>query len=268
MIKKWLNKSLSISIAAYKEEVAFKRSLFLSGIFFLTILVVFQNLWQQALTSHETISLLGLDPRQIILYLVFSQIIIASTVNQSIEIMNEVKSGSIITKILLPIDFIHYSLFRMVGKFVFRCLYFSLLGFFILAVHHAWPLIGLFQLLLFFLSLLFGILIDFFIKISIGISSFWFEDITALNWLYHKLLVFLGGAVAPITFFPEAIQKLGSYLPFQYVIYLPTKIFILKELDPQVLSLIVKQFGWLAVVSLMAGLLYFFCKRKLQIQGG
>lgn len=74
------------------------------------------------------------------------------------------------------------------------------------------------------LSLLVGCCINFFIYITLALTSFWIEDNTAFFWIYSKLVFTLGGMLMPIELFPKWLQKISHYLPFSYVTYVPARL--------------------------------------------
>jgi ABC-2 type transport system permease protein len=68
--------------------------------------------------------------------------------------------------------------------------------------------------------------------------------------LRSGLVWFLSGAVVPMTFFPATIQKIFSYLPFQYTSYSPVQIFLGKYGLMASLQVVLVQVVW--IVALLA----------------
>jgi ABC-2 type transport system permease protein len=68
----------------------------------------------------------------------------------------------------------------------------------------------------------------------------------------------LAGAIIPLSFFPEILQKISLLLPFQFLIYLPMNIYLGKIPLTQAPFELLKEIGWIAGF----GLLNLFIWRK------
>jgi ABC-2 type transport system permease protein len=55
----------------------------------------------------------------------------------------------------------------------------------------------------------------------------------------------LAGAIIPLSFFPEVLQKIFLLLPFQFLIYLPMKIYLGKISPTQIPFELFKEAGWI-----------------------
>jgi ABC-2 type transport system permease protein len=64
----------------------------------------------------------------------------------------------------------------------------------------------------------------FLINYSIGISAFWLTRTVGLRRVYGVIRDICAGVFIPLTFFPDALQKLFFVLPFQYVTYVPIRV--------------------------------------------
>jgi ABC-2 type transport system permease protein len=78
----------------------------------------------------------------------------------------------------------------------------------------------------FLLSIALSFVLLFFINYTIGISAFWLTRTVGLRRAYAVIRDICAGVFIPLTFFPHAIQKLLFFLPFQYVTYVPIRVFI------------------------------------------
>src|SRR3989339_1184818 len=81
------------------------------------------------------------------------------------------------------------------------------------------------QLFLAFSSVLFAILIYFFINIIFGGVAFWSRDVWAPRFLLMVVMEFASGAMFPLDMLPEIWQKILLLTPFPYLIYVPLKIY-------------------------------------------
>lgn len=82
------------------------------------------------------------------------------------------------------------------------------------------------QWFMFIVSLGVTFIISHLFQYLIGLSTFWWEDINALQTTEEIINAIFSGRLAPLTFFALSIQQLANYLPFKYVAYVPAQIFI------------------------------------------
>jgi len=75
------------------------------------------------------------------------------------------------------------------------------------------------------LSIFFAFLMNFYINYCIGLSAFWLVQSNGIRSVFQALSSVLSGALIPLVFFPEFLQKLLFFLPFQYTTYVPSMVF-------------------------------------------
>jgi ABC-2 type transport system permease protein len=110
------------------------------------------------------------------------------------------------------------------------------------------------HLLFFLLALLLAALLQFFIFESLSLLSFWIENTYGIRFTMRVIMEVIGGAIIPLSFFPEVLQKIFFVFPFPYLIYLPMNIYLGKISLSQVPLELLKEAGWivgLAVLNLI-----------------
>jgi ABC-2 type transport system permease protein len=76
------------------------------------------------------------------------------------------------------------------------------------------------------ISLLFAILIYFFINIIFGSFAFWTRDIWAPRFLLIVILEFSTGAMFPLDMLPQVFQQILNLTPFPHLLFTPLKIYL------------------------------------------
>ncbi len=116
------------------------------------------------------------------------------------------------------------------------------------------------------LSILLAFLINFYVHYCIGLTAFWFTGSSGIRGVFSLFMQIFSGSVIPLVFFPEAVQILLFFLPFQYISYVPAMVFVGKyELAgitmfiPQIISL--QAVALLLVISLSKLLYHASMKR-------
>ncbi len=74
------------------------------------------------------------------------------------------------------------------------------------------------------LSVFFSFLIGFYINYSLGLLGFWFTQTNGVKGIYSLLTGAFSGALVPLSLYPEFLQRILIFLPFQYVSYVPAMV--------------------------------------------
>jgi ABC-2 type transport system permease protein len=95
-------------------------------------------------------------------------------------------------------------------------------------------------------------------------AAFWTRD-TATAWFLHqKLVMILGGLLIPLEALPGGLQDVASVLPFSAMAYVPGRL-ASGHFEPWLLLV---QIGWIAVVAVVASVVFHAGARRLQAVGG
>ena len=81
------------------------------------------------------------------------------------------------------------------------------------------------------LSIIFAILIYFFINVLFGSIAFWSRDIWAPRFLLMVIMEFATGAMFPLDMLPQIWQKAIYFTPFPYLLFVPLKIYLGTDLS-------------------------------------
>ena len=135
-----------------------------------------------------------------------------------------IQTGKFITFQLRPVSNLHYAFLQKVGHRIlaFWLELLPIIGFYLLfgikpiPVMPGWALI----------SLLLSFTLSFLVNYTIGTMAFWLVKTDGIG---RAVLVFkdiCSGMFLPLTFFPDALQKLLFVLPFQFIGYVPARVFM------------------------------------------
>lgn len=102
-------------------------------------------------------------------------------------------------------------------------------------------------------SLGLALIINFFIKLALGLTTIWFEESGWLFFGFDILVTFLSGELLPLDFFPSALSVINNILPFKYMLYFPLSL-VLGNVPPgqELIVGFSYQIGW----AIMAYLIY------------
>jgi len=106
------------------------------------------------------------------------------------------------------------------------------------------------------------------INFMIGTCAIPLKSILALIRAKYWLIELLSGLLIPIGFFPESLQKVMAWLPFEHIAYTPLQIYLGKLDRAQALRALGTQWLWVVGLLILAHLWWGRSSRKITIHGG
>lgn len=214
----------AVAFATYKEWAAYRSHMLVSLLVGPLYYLIQVYIWRAVYATRDNISGLTLD--QMLVYYG-----VAAVINYLIfdfadwNLQMHIRVGSYITFMLRPISHRFYALsqkvgHRLLGLWVeFIPVY--LIFFFVLKIHlipanWVWAVI----------SIILSFLMTFLVNYCVGLTGFW---LVKADGVRRMILIFrdvLAGTLVPLTFFPEILQKVFLFLPFQFMTYVPVRVFI------------------------------------------
>ena len=128
--------------------------------------------------------------------------------------------------------------------------------------------INLASILIFSISIILGCLINIYYSYIFGLLSFKFYNIWGISQIARAIIMLVSGAMIPLTFFPEIVQKLFNFLPFSSIIYTPAMIYLNKLSYAQIAKSLGLQLIWVVILMVLSKIMWNKVIDKLTIQGG
>ena len=225
-------------------------------------------LWKSIYRHSETIR--GLTFDQTFLYVgLGSAIFILLKTYADWIIHYEIREGMIAVYLTKPIDFQLYALAANFGSLLMALTAVTIPTVLILTLIFKVKValgIGLF---LFPLSLLLAFLISFSIDYFVGIMAFYSESVWGLSITKEIIVTVFSGALIPLQFFPDVLQKTLLWLPFQAIYHTPIMMVTKADQGLDVfLPMLLIQMIWAVTLFLLTRLFYNQAIKVLRIAGG
>lgn len=215
---------VSTASATYKEWAAYRShalvSLFVGPVMYL----VQVSIWKAVYSGKDTLN--GLSLNDMLVYYAVSALIfyiIMDFADWNLHML--IRTGKFLTFLLRPMSHRYFALSQKVGHRV--------LGFFVEFLPVLLLFIFVFKVKLmpaypiwFIVSLLLGFLMMFLVNYCVGITGFWLTQAEGLRRVFMLFRDILAGSFIPLAFFPDLIQKLFLVLPFQFISYVPIRVFL------------------------------------------
>jgi len=189
----------------------------------------------------------------------------------STGIARQVRDGEIKKFLIQPVDYLGFLLisrvahklaYYTVALLPFALVFYLCRGYF----QHGWPEPTV--LAAFFISLILSFLIGFYLEACLGLIAFWFLEVSSLVFIYMLLNYFLSGHMFPLTMLPDSVRLLVDLLPFKYLAYTPSAIFLGKVAPGHVWREVAIGGVWLIGLAAASRLLYRRGLRRYSGFGG
>lgn len=259
---------LPIARATYMIGMVYRFGFLFTIVGNLVYLGVAYYLWKSIYRYSDTIR--GLTFNETFIYVALgSAIFILLKTYADWYIHYEIREGIIANYLTKPMDFQIYNLFANFGSLLMNLTAITiptaLVMIFVFQVKIAFG-IGLF---LFPISLLLAFLISFSIDYFIGLIGFYSESVWGFSTTKEILVTVFSGALIPLQFFPDAIQRVLYWLPFQAIYHTPLMMITRPDQGLQVfMPMILIQILWAILLFILARLFYNQAIKVLRIAGG
>ncbi len=164
------------------------------------------------------------------------QLIISSVVLSYVswEIVDQIREGTFSSFLIRPVNYLHYWFTLNLSWKLFEGLMVLVGGgllSFILIDYISIPSRPS-TVLYFFISLVLGMVLSFEFDFAIALLAFWLVQANAFKYMLQYIVFFFAGALLPLDLFPKAIEAVANVLPFRYLAFFPSQIFLEKETHP------------------------------------
>lgn len=226
---KWFQ-SLKISLS---KNLNYKINFLLMMVIpILVFFVIKYNLWNSIYATHSHNTIKGYSLSEMIEYqfwiLIFELFVRSHFFSQNIS--NDIRLGKISVFLLYPFSFINYQL----SLFLSDKLVQFFIGLFSLSVVVTFGWVPMPSVYILFKAGIFILIVStfwFFTQTFIGFIAFWLEETWSINISFRFIAAFFSGSIVPLDLYPEMFAKFLLWTPFPYLIYVPVRILMGKQVD-------------------------------------
>lgn len=213
----------AVAIVTYKEWSAYRTHSMVSILVGPIYFIVQYYIWTAVYQSQGNIN--GMDLSQMLTYFGAAALIGYATMDfADWNLQMLVRTGKFLTFALRPIHHRFFAFSQKIGHrtlgILFEFIPCYLIFHFIFQVN-LWP--KYFGLTL--LSIFLAFLMNFYVNYCIGLTAFWLVQASGVRNVFTLIQTIFSGTLIPLMFFPEFIQKILFFLPFQYTAYVPAMVF-------------------------------------------
>jgi ABC-2 type transport system permease protein len=262
-----MKKYVAIARTRLMGGLMYDRDIFVRSVFMVVALVVFVQLWSTTFAASRQTIIDGFSLKDLVWYLVITEVIALSTPRIAQTIDTEVRSGDVAYALGRPYNYPLFHLAGYWGETLVRLPLNALAGGIVALVAVGPPAAGWPEVAGCVLLAVGAISLKGTLEILIGLTAFWVEDTQPIEWIYGKLHITIGGMFLPLELFPDWLASVARGLPFASIAYAPARAFV--GFDASVfLPLLLTQLTWLVVGWLALGLIFDRAARRLVAHGG
>lgn len=188
------------------------------------------------------------------------------------DIFNSIRNGDVAYELCRPISIYNMWFTKCMGsrisKAVLRCVPILFLACFLPYPFGLKVNIGKVEIIFFILSMTLALLVSVAFSMVIYMLTFFTTNQQGLQIVAASLAEFFGGAVIPIPFFPEKLQKVLNLLPFASMQNIPFRIFSGNIRGVFLYESVAMQITWVVILLLLGKYLEKKALQKICVLGG
>lgn len=225
-------------------------------------------LWQAIILSSQTGEVSGYKFADLTRYLILSILVfnLMRVDNIEREIARAIREGDLNKYLTKPIDFMiyHFMIFLadstpLIAGTVITYAFLTISGIVVTPMINV--LLGTSVIVL-------AIFVAYMMSFLTGMLAFVMDEIWTISAMKSMTLWFLTGQLIPLDMFPERAQTIMQFLPFGYLSYFPTKIFIDSFSLQEIIFGLEILFGWTIIFYLLYRISWYYAVRVYSAYGG
>lgn len=230
-------------------------------------LLIMVYLWLSIYHQGNQIGAYSLN--DLIFYYLFSKMVILVISSQDFarEIATTIRDGNFSAYMTKPISFFWQMVSANAANGAQRLIIFAAIASLLFISFLNLPEFSPVKILVFIAAFAVAYAIFILINFIIGVTIFFVGYVSGLNFLMFGIASFFSGRLVPLDMLPPFYLKLASWLPFQYVVYVPTALATGKISVDQALAKILYGFFWIVGLGLFFKIYYRHGLRKFESYG-
>lgn len=261
----------SVAFVTYKEWSAYRTHSMVSILVGPVYFIIQYFIWKAVYVGNNGM-VNGMEFSQILCYygaITLIGYLIMDFADWNLQML--IRTGKFLTFQLRPINHRFFALSQKIGHRILGFIFEFLPCFFVLEFIFKVDLIPK-RIGLSIISIIFAFLMNFYVNYCIGMTAFWLVQSSGIRMVYQVISEILSGTLIPLIFFPEALQKMLFFLPFQYITYVPACVvmgkYSLGGITMEISQIVMIQGVAVAIVITLSEVIYRLAMNKYTDAGG
>lgn len=259
-------KYLALAFTSIKKYLYYRKSVGLTVFFSCFGIYILHLFWKAIYRNDDSMY------RYMLTYSIASQIM-STMYFFNLKLSKNIRSGDISIELLRPFNYIAALYFDNIGEVFGKMLTVAIPVLVVSIIFFGFPLIGLSQMIVWFICILLSFLLLFLIKVVIELASFWFVQAWFLEYIVNTLIRLLSGSFLPSFLVMGSLKKAMENLPFIWIYQKPIELYIQGAKQTSVnlgeyTIVWLNQILWILGLGFCVFLLWTAGRKKIMVQGG
>jgi ABC-2 type transport system permease protein len=119
----------------------------------------------------------------------------------------------------------------------------------------------------FFIAIWGAYLVRTMVYAVLGLITLWTTRVSAIFELFFALELILSGRFVPMTLMPDWLQRVASYLPFQWTFFFPINALVGQSTPSELLTGLGMQLVWILTGLVIVNIVWHFGVRRFSSVG-
>ena len=260
---------LAFAQSAFQTSLAYRNEVWanLFGKFLQVIARV--AIWLAVYAGAASIG--GVSIEEMVTYALLGGVVIGAIRYEAIigGIGNALKSGNVAVWLLKPVSYPLYVIVSEIGSTAYRFIFIVVPTVAVVAlIYGMLPPASIFDGVMFVLYWLLAFAIVSLISALFGLIAFWLLTSFSLEWMMQAILNLLSGSLIPFWFFPEPFGLIARHLPFAWIVYYPSAVWLGRLSPAETLIYFALGLVWAAAIAVGVAILWRKASTRIIVQGG
>lgn len=260
-----------VYILGFKKTYEYRANFYMGFVSVVFPLTIQYFLWSGLFNASRSGIVFGYTFTQMLAYAVFASLItkIIST-SFVYEINTDIKEGGLAKYLVKPISYFKYNFMSYLGEKSAIILSSVIIIIALQIGINVWgrSAFDIGQLFLFFLSLTFGLILNFIIFYGICSMGFWMIDANGAIFITTLIGTIISGGIFPLDIFSKEIQFILHLLPFPYTSYFPVSILCGTITWQKIIEGFALQIIWIGLTLMISKALWKIGTKRYVAVGG
>ncbi|MFB9328179.1 ABC transporter permease [Paenibacillus aurantiacus] len=266
----WVKYAKSFQMG-FQNSLEYRLDFMLSLVSAVFPVVIQYFLWTAIYESSAEGVVYGYTYNQMITYTILAAVV-TKLIGTGFEydVLDDIKNGGLNKFIVKPIGYFFYRAACFFGsKLMFFLISGALIAVALTVLRFNIGLaIGVSNVLLFMLAIVFALALNFLIFFCIGTVSFWLTDVYHLFEAARIVVIVVSGGIFPTDILGPAVGRALDWLPFVYTINFPVDVMNGKLGFEGIVQGIALQLVWILILTVIANLLWRRGMKSYSAVGG
>ncbi|MGH7245640.1 MAG: ABC transporter permease [Candidatus Levyibacteriota bacterium] len=222
-----MKKYLLVAKNTWDEILVYRLNFILWRMRVILQLLTVYFLWESILPQGS--SLFGYNQRLMLTYILGTSFMYSMVLtSRSYAVGADINNGNLSNFLIRPINYFFYWFAKDLGDKAMNILFsiFELTVFIILLQPSLFFQTNSLYMLFTIIASLLSFIMYFFLNFLLGAIGFWSPEVWAPRFIFSIVISFFAGGMFPLDILPKPVATFFQFLPFQYLLYFPIKIYL------------------------------------------